>query len=468
MRASIFTLWRILLFTSVLSCESEFEKDNEDIDDDTPIDINFATPDWATSSHSKNTSPDYATVFPQDQVNTVEIVMRASDWQFIQADMKTKFSSTFGQGGGSPGGIGGTSIFGTAEPDYVATSVKFNGIEWYKVGFRLKGNSSLFASWRAGIYKLPFRLNFDKFEDTYPQIKNQRFFGFKELSMSPGANDNSLIREKVGSDIFRMAGIPTSQTAFYKVYINFGDGLKYCGIYTMVEVVDDTMITDQFGEKNGNIYKPESTFQSFKVSEFEKKNNEEANDYSDIQSTITTLNSSLRTSNPAQWRALLETNFNVDHFLKWLAINTTMLNWDTYGTMAHNYYLYNQPEQGLTWIPWDNNESMMSRGRTVLSISLSNASSGWPLIRNLIDDPVYQDNYKNYVREFTTNVFTPEKMNTLFEYNFNMIAPFVIGPLETEQPKYTHLLSTSAFINSVTSLQQHVVSQRQQVERYLK
>jgi len=30
-------------------------------------------------------------------------------------------------------------------------------------------------------HKYPFRLNFDKFEDDYPEIDNQRFYGFDEL-----------------------------------------------------------------------------------------------------------------------------------------------------------------------------------------------------------------------------------------------------------------------------------------------
>jgi len=38
--------------------------------------------------------------------------------------------------------------------------------------------------------------------------------------------------------------------------------------------------------------------------------------------------------------------------------NNTMVNWDSYGVMAHNYYLYNDPVRHLTWIPWDHNEAL--------------------------------------------------------------------------------------------------------------
>jgi spore coat protein CotH len=424
----------------------------------------FSVTDWTDASHGSNANPDYTLVFPQDKVNTLEIAMTTTDWLNIQSNMTALYGAAFSAGGQGGGG------FPSTEPDYVSVSMKFNGKEWYKVGFRLKGNSTLRNSWRNGIYKLPFRLNMDRYEDQFPQIKNQRFYGFKELSMSPGANDNSLIREKAGSDIFRAAGIPSSQTAFYKVYIDYGSGLKYCGVYTMVEVVDDTMIENQFGTKSGNIYKPESNFQSFLQNQFEKKNNETENDYSDVQSAITALNSTLRLTDPLMWRANLEKTFNVDHYMKWLAINTTMLNWDTYGRMAHNYYLYNEPGKGLLWIPWDNNECMLNRamGNTApYTISLSTTTADWPLIRNLMDDPVYYELYRQYMKEFTEHVFTSEKMNELFTRYHTIISPYVIGPDAVEQGKYTHLSSGSAFTSALESLKQHVVTQNAVAAEFL-
>jgi spore coat protein H len=72
-------------------------------------------------------------------------------------------------------------------------------------------------AWQQGNYKLPIRLNFDEFEDKFIAITNQHFYGFEEMTFSPGAKDPSLIREKATSDIFRMAGIPAARTAFYRV-----------------------------------------------------------------------------------------------------------------------------------------------------------------------------------------------------------------------------------------------------------
>lgn len=445
-------------------------------------------PDWTEASHGKSARPDYAVVFPQDKVNTLEITMTAAEWQAIQSDMTAKFGGTFGAGatggvpggpmpgaGGQPGGNGGApGQFGTADPAYVALPVRFNGKRYEKVGFRLKGNSSLSSAWRTGVYKLPFRLKMDEFEDTYPEVKDQRLYGFQELSLSPGFSDNSLIREKVVADIFRTAGIPAARTAFYKVYIDFGSGKKYCGVYTMVEIIDDTMVKDQFGDNDGNIYKPESTFQTFVQSQFEKKNNETLANYSDVQSFVSALNAGNRTTDRAAWRANLEKTFEVDHFLKYLAVNNTIVNWDSYGAMAHNYYLYTAPTGQLTWIPWDHNMAMTSSGgggigggRNAVSLAMTEVGSGWPLIQFVASDPVYYARYREYVRQFTEKVFTPAAMNALFDKNYALIAPYVSGT-ENEQKPYSYLSSSNDFTTALTALKAHVVARNQAVATFLK
>lgn len=477
-----FILLIAFLCGTVTACKDKTE-------DITP-DPATANSDWTTESHSNDVDPNYEVVFPQNQVNTLEITMTAADWTAIKTDMQTKSGTAFGAGGGNtpggaPGGIPGGAPGGNGaggldiipgDPIYVAVTMKFNGKTWNKAGFRLKGNSSLSSTWRAGIYKLPFRLKMDEYEDTYPEIKDQRLYGFKELSMSPAYSDNSLIREKVVADIFRMGGVAAARTAFYKVYINFGDGAKYCGVYTMVEVIDDTMVKDQFGDKKGNIYKPESTFQTYVQSQFEKKNNETTPDYSDVQAFVTALNSTDRTTNAAQWRTNLEKTFNVDNYLKYLAINNTIVNWDAYGAMAHNYYLYNSPVNKLTWIPWDHNMSMTTTAaagggggmsRSAVSLAMTEVGTGWPLIRYMAADPVYYAKYKQYVRTFTDNVFTTGKMNELFDKYTTLITPYVNGT-EKEVAPYTNLTNTAAFTSALAALKQHVVTRNQDVNTFLK
>lgn len=430
-------------------------------------------PDWTEATHGK-VSPNYATVFPQTSVNTIEITLTSAQWGSIRSDMMALYGFDFG---GRPQG-GGT--FPEDDPNYVAAALRYNGKLWKKVGFRLKGNSTLSTAWGTGNYKLPFRLKVNEFEDTYPAINGQRFFGFKELSFSPGRSDPSLIREKVSADLFRMAGIPAARTAFYRVFIDFGAGLRYCGLYTGVEVIDDSMVKDQFGEDKGNIYKPESRFQTFAADQFEKKNNKTTLDYSDVQATITALNSTLRTSNPAQWRAGLEAVFSVDHFLKWLAVNNAIVNWDSYGGIAHNHYLYNHSTRKLLWIPWDHNEAMTGSpgitgtvgappggaARNGLSLSMNEVAPTWPLIRYLIDDPVYLAQYKAHLKSFADNVLSKPDVPAMLDTYTALIAPYAIGATG-EQLGATYLANSNAFTAALPALKLHVQNRVTLVRSYV-
>ncbi|MBK8250520.1 MAG: CotH kinase family protein [Gemmatimonadetes bacterium] len=429
-------------------------------------------PDWTTASHSNDASPSYATVFGGDVVNTLDITMTAAQWTTIRANMRSLWGFDFGSGGGgAPGG------FPQTEPAYQAVTVRFNGKTWKHVGYRLKGNSSLSSAWRAGNYKLPFRLQFDEFEDSLPTVKNQRLYGFKEVSMSPGFADPSLIREKVTADLLRSAGVPAARTAFYRVFVDFGAGRKYCGVYTMVEVIDDTMIEDQFGEESGNIYKPESNFAAFNQLQFEKKNNEAAPTWSDVQAFITALNAPTRTSNPTSWRTSLEATFNMEHFVKWLAINNAMVNWDTYGAIAHNYYLYHHSTRKLTWIPWDHNQSMSGNPgvtggvqggqgpRLGLSLSMNEAGNNWPLARAVAQDSVYLGRYRTHMKAFVSTVFTEANMQTMFDRAHGLIAPYVVGA-EGEQPGYT-FTSAAQFAAALPALKAHVAARRALVNSWI-
>ena len=89
---------------------------------------------------------------------------------------------------------------------------------------RYKGNSSLMASTMSNNQKIAFRLDFDRFEDDIPEIRNQRFYGFDELTFSSNFGDDSQIREALTAEIFRDRDVPAPRVAFYRVVVDAGAG----------------------------------------------------------------------------------------------------------------------------------------------------------------------------------------------------------------------------------------------------
>ena len=54
---------------------------------------------WTEETHSNDVAPNYAVVFPDDEVNRLDITIAPEDWQAMLDDMTAMYGE-FGQGGG--------------------------------------------------------------------------------------------------------------------------------------------------------------------------------------------------------------------------------------------------------------------------------------------------------------------------------------------------------------------------------
>jgi hypothetical protein len=325
---------------------------------------------------------------------------------------------------------------------------------------RYKGNSSLMWANTTGNGKIPFRLHF----------RTQRLHGFQELTFSSNIGDDSQLREVLAGEVLRDRGVPAPRAAFYRVHVNTGAGFEYWGLYTMVEDSSDgAMLEAQFGSRAGNLYKPDgpgASWTSFNRDGFEKKTNKARADFGDVEGAIAALHAPRQ--NPAAWRAALEARVDVDHFLRWLAVNTVIANWDAYGTFAHNYYLYGDPASGgrLRWIPWDHNFAfggVPSLGPPVGAppgfapgglpgagpfgggdVLHRSAGDGWPLISRLLADDVYAARYRAHLQHALGGLLEPGAFERRARELHRMITPAIVGA-QGERPTHSTISSPEAF-----------------------
>jgi hypothetical protein len=475
---------------------------------------------WGEATHGDGTEPNYDVVFPEDEVNQIAITIAPEDWEAMQTNMVDLFGEAGSgrDGGGLPGGFelpegappqpgelglpegfeppegrdlsaipqgpppggrpgGGEPGAGDLTPEnpmWVPATIEFESQTWTHVGVRYKGNSSLTSGWRSGSGKLPLKLDFDEFEDDYPEIDDQRFYGFKQLTLSNAFSDASFLRDAATSAILEAAGLPAAKTAFYEVILDYGEGPVSLGLYVMIEVVDDTVVERTFGSDDGNIYEGDGAAASFAAStydqieeSFQKENHKEEGDWSDIEALFEVLHDERRTTDPAAWRQDLESLFDVDGFLEWLAIGAAIQHWDAYGSMGHNYYLYHDPDSGqLTWISWDHNMAMMStgiagpggRGPGGRGVSLDKAevNDNWPLIRYLLDDPLYYAQYLGYLEETIEGSFDPDHMAEVYQAWADLIEPYAVAEVGEE-----------AFDAAIQQLVDHAYERADAVEAFL-
>jgi len=458
-RASLVSLGFACLALSVACTSHSSEEGDDDPIDGTELCADdIARPDsWTADSHCKGTEPHYELLFDDAVVHRIDITVSADNYQATLDNLDDLL------GGGGGGGPGGMQV--TEDPMWVPVTVAFNGHTWTQVGMRYKGNSSLNSAYRSGVNKYAFRLTFDKYEEENPDLEDQRFYGFKKMTFSNGFNDPSLMRDKLAADLMRAAGVPAARTAFSRIYVDHGEGPVYFGLYTMVEDPSNKMIDTQFEDGSGNLYKPESMLSSFNQNDFEKKTNEDEADWTDVQGFVAAINADR--SDASTWRANLEAVFDVTRFLRYLALNQAMMNWDTYGWMAHNYYLYADPSDNgrIVWIPWDMNEALLDRGSQgpgagADSVLLAEITTQWPLIRYVLDDPTYAAAYRAELVSVQDGAFAEATVHAKAQAYHDLIAPYATGA-DGETAPYTFLRNATEFSESVTGgsgINPHVTS----------
>jgi spore coat protein H len=360
---------------------------------------------WVDSSHSNGYKPDTLNGFLRAP-RTLTLRWSKKSWDAMMQAM-TDSCGAFGTKGA---GDATSKLCSESQFDYIEKSamiwvpadIETDGRVWKNVGVRLKGNWSLRSAWTSKNYALPFRINTDKFEDSLPETKNQRFYGFKKISLFNAVQDASGIRGAVAGSIFRQSGVVAPLSVPVRLVIKFGDTTKEVGAYEMVEIPDNPLLNRYFKNDSGNLYKPESKLDQYVASQWVDE--DVPGDRTDVKNLISVINAGNRTSDTATWHRNLEAVLDVDGFLRWLATSTVIMNWDAYGVYAHNYYLFNDKGR-FRWITFDFGNSFNYTMGSRTSIWFDEPASPfapqgpWPLIKNLLADKNYCEAYRSYAQK---------------------------------------------------------------------
>jgi len=268
----------------------------------------------------------------------------------------------------------------------------------------------------------------------------------------------SHIREILTYEVLGASGITVGRATPIRVYFDIGDGKgpTFWGLHTMVEDPTDHIIKSLPGDKTpglGHVYKPTiSTWEKFVASDFtrhsvakgvvtkaSKKSAKKLQklNFADIEGAISTLHDPTRLTNPALWRKKFEAVFDVLTFIKFLGAISVIGDWDQYGVMPHNYYLYNLNGQ-FKWLPWDFHLAFSCDNR-ITSIFKDEIGDEWPLISFLLEDPVYRSNYTTFVQWFVTSgPFVAKDLITRKNQLIALVTPYVMGLADPKYPSITY------------------------------
>lgn len=129
----------------------------------------------------------------------------------------------------------------------------------------------------------------------------------------------------------------------------------------------------------------------------------------------------------------IENYLNVDEVLKYFAVNTFLVNLDSYsGGMYHNYYLYEK--DGVSEIlPWDLNMSFggfaVKEGEKAINFPIDSPVTGnledAPLIGKLLENDDYKEIYHKYLKQISDNYFSSGTFNNRVTQINKLISNYV-------------------------------------------
>lgn len=348
-------------------------------------------------------------LFNKNEIMTVDILMSDEDWEDMLAN--------------------------AASEEYYSCDVVVNGVTYYNVGIRPKGNTSLTQIISDDMTdRYSFKLEFDHYDST------QTCMGLDKLVLNNMMSDATYRKEYLAYDIMNYLGVETSLYS----YANVSRNGENWGLYFALEAMEESYAERVFGSSYGELYKPESLGMGG------GGGSSQGSDLAYIDDEIDSYNvifdaAVFDPSDKDKERVIealknlstgtdLEKYIDVDSMLRYIASNTFLINDDSYfGTMLHNYYLYEEDGK-LTMLPWDYNLAFggfqSHDASAVINRGIDDVVSGGdledrPMIGKLLEVEEYKEQYYAYLDELISGYFESGYFTELMDMLDELISSYV-------------------------------------------
>ena len=283
------------------------------------------------------------------------------------------------------------------------------------VGIHVRGNTSRDAA------KKSFELSFNSYGP------GRKYRGLEKMKLNGEHNDVSILRSKVSYDLLTACGLPSARSSFIKLYINN----EYKGLYIHIEHFDEEYIQKRFpNDHTGNLFKCfygsdltyHGTNPTYYQNTYKLKTNEAVNDYSGLIHLIEVLYNSAN----ANFVCEIQDVFDVDSYLRTLAVEILIGQWDGYAYNKNNYFLYERPSDGkFIFMEYDLDNTF---GIDWFNVNWSArniytwANANRPLYSKLLAVPYFKDRFNYHMKDILTNYFVPSSMMSSLQATQNLIA----------------------------------------------
>ncbi len=375
-------VWIVLSSAAVLGCDNSEGGDGYDDEDDTA------------------TSDETVDLWSRDHVLDIEIDMAPDDWEALRYQSRSLFD------------VIGSSCLEEPPPrpfTYFPATVTIDGYVTENVGVRKKG---FFGSLSED--KPSLKVKFSEYD---PDLE---FAGEKRLTLNNSISDESYVKQCLGYDLFRAAGVPAPRCGFATVSVN-GDDL---GVFVNVESIKKRFLRQHFSDDEGHLYEGAlSDFRAGWVETFQVKTNKDAVDRSDLQA----LTSVLEAPEPSVAKDVAPL-VDIDAFLRFWAAEYLIMHMDGYARNTNNFYIYGDPEsQRFFFIPWGI-DAIMWENATLPWEAVRPEGAVWAegiLARRLYNDNDTRDRYFEQLQALLDTVWNETGLHEQIDQMEALIRPFV-------------------------------------------
>jgi spore coat protein H len=356
-------------------------------------------------------------VYVENHVLDIEITVSQKAWEEMQPVRSSR-----------EGGRGG---FGNEYP-FAHADIVIDGERFSDAGLRFKGNSSF--RFAGNSLKKPFKI------DTNRYVKGQKLHGRTKLNLSNAFLDSAFMKEKLGYELYRAAGMPTPGVGWANVSLQIEGSVEKqpLGLYVLVEQMDDNYIERSFGAaaKDSLLMKPEEfddwEYLGDDLKNYERYNIKTGETNAEQIKQFADLLQLIENGSDEEFEAEIGKRMDLKQFAGYLAATSILASVDSYIGMPHNYYLLLDKTDGkLRLLPWDLNETFgtFTMGSSPEDLLQWDVNYPWVAYRLLLErlsatesfPPLYRATLKTLVE----NDFTEEKVFARIDEFEKVLRPYL-------------------------------------------
>lgn len=292
------------------------------------------------------------------------------------------------------------------------TLVENGETSYDEVAVKIKGG---YGSTRDLDDRPAFTLNMDK------HVPGRRFHGLDKFHLNNSVQDDSLLRELLGSAIVRAAGIPTPRVTHARVWIDGRD----VGLYVLKESFDKDFLRRSFPRPDGNLY------DGGLLQDIDDGLERDEGDRGEPGDDLAELTTVCRTLDDATRCQAIEARLDVESFLTFAAVEAMTGHWDGYCSMRNNYRIYMDPDADgrARFLPHGMDQIFGDAGARILEPPAALVAMA------VLENPVWRRRYRERVRELLPLFAAEERLLPLLDATAERLRPIVLdmGPEPLER-----------------------------------